>query len=136
MLTIMGTGFTLFWENGATRMGTVTFNGCSFLNTSAAWGTCFDVGMISGNVVLNGCSLSVASADHVVQIDNPGVGYKFQMQNCTLSGWGGLAVWIKSVFTGSASFTDSSYLGVGYPPVFLWDDTHKAINLGNTVTKR
>lgn len=134
--TIAGTGYTLFWENGATRMGTVTFNGCSFLNTSPAWGTCFDVGMISGTVLLNGCNLSVASSDHVVQIDNPGVGYSFQMQNCALSGYGGLGVWIKSIFMGAASFTDNSYLGVGYPPVFLWDDSHRATSQGNTVANR
>jgi hypothetical protein len=134
--TVLGTGYTLFSEEGATRMGTVTCNSCNFENSNLSWGTCFDVGTISGTVLLNGCSLAIASTDHVVQIDNPGVGYSFQMQNCKLSGYGGLGVWIKSIFTGSASFTDNSYLGVGDPPMFLWDDSHLAVSQGNTVSSR
>jgi hypothetical protein len=117
-------------------MGTLMFDACSFQNTSDSWGTCFDVGSISGTAILDDCTLSVASSDHVVQIDNPGLGFNFIMRNCRLSGWGGLGVWIKSVYQGSASFLNNTYYGVGCPPLFLWDDSHRALSQGNSAIER
>jgi hypothetical protein len=130
--TIRGTGYTLFWESSATRMGTVMFSRCLLENLSTSWGTVFDVGRISGTLVITDSTLNVKSLDHVVQIANVGLGYNFLMRRCQLSGLGGLAVWIKSVFRGAAMFTDNRYVGGTVQPAFMVDDTGRAVSLRNT----
>jgi hypothetical protein len=129
--TIRGTGFTLFWESGANRMGTFSFNRCLFENLSTSWGTALDVGRMSGTLVISDSTLRVRSLDHVVQIANVGQGYNFQMRRCRLEGEGRLGVWIKSVYGGSATLTDNVYVGGVTQPAFMVDDTGRAINLRN-----
>jgi hypothetical protein len=134
--TFKGSGYTLFWESGANRMGTIAFIGCTFENVSTSWGTIFDVGRVSGRITVIDSTLTVNSTDHIVQIANEGNGFSFVMRGCKLYGMGGLSSWVKATFAGQALMTDNCYYGVGYPPRFLADDSSRVVDIRNTVCDR
>lgn len=130
-----GSGFTLFSEEGATRMGTLTFTNCTWENIGLDWGTVIDLSEISGTLNFLGCTLQSDSADHVVQLTNPNPKFVMSMRQCNLIGKGNLGIWISSVFTGRCQFLQNSYTSQGgSSATFLCDDTHKQYVSGNTAS--
>jgi hypothetical protein len=131
---IVGGGFTLFSEEGATRMGAITFSQCNFENTGTDWGTDIDLAAIPGNLNLLSCTLKVDSADHVVQLTDP-ANLVFVMRQCQLIGQGNLGVWVSSAFGGRAQFVGNNYTSLaGSSASFLCDDTKKQISINNSAT--
>jgi hypothetical protein len=133
--TFKGTGFTMFWESGATRVGTLTFSRCNWENTSTDWGCVLNMLSIAGTLNFLDCTLQVDSTDHVVQLTNPNPKFFLNLRRCQLKGKGRTGIWISSLFGGKATFLSNSFTTSAASTTFLADDTHKQLSSGNTSLK-